>query len=126
MASRIQKEWISMIEEEKYLLHDEVYCDTYALLGKFDGWRRILVTARRNKTGLYMTLDRLGLSKFFDAVCLVDPFEDVIKAKAEILCKEKALLYFGDTRTDYKAAEIADVRFEYRSEGFHSYETVNG
>ena len=123
-AYRVQREWISKIEEEEYLLQDELYPDTLELIGKYKGWRRVLVTARSNTEGVYKTLDRLGIRNAFDAIYVVPPTDDVVEMKARILCEEKVLLFYGDTKVDYKAACMSDVAFEHRQDGFHSYQTV--
>ena len=123
-ANNIQLDWIRLIESNEFLNCDVLYHDAKELLHKYDGWRRILVTARRNIEGLMQTLDRVGIKELFDIVRVVEPGELASAEKAKILKDEKAIVFYGDTQSDYVAARDADVRFIYRSEGFHDYATV--
>lgn len=120
MARIVQRDWICAIEQEKYLAEDSLYSDAIKLLEKYDGWRRILVTARSNEHGLHETLKRLGLVKYFDEINVVNPGQCAFQEKARILTSRKALVFYGDTRSDYEAAKMADVRFEFRKNGFHA------
>ena len=119
MARIVQRDWICAIEQEKYLEEDCLYPDAIELLEKYDGWRRILVTARSNERGLHETLKRLGLVKYFDEINVVNPGQSASQEKARILASQKVLVFYGDTRSDYEAAKMSDVRFEFREKGFH-------
>ena len=124
IAKDVQAEWIRIVEDDEFLDKDSLYPDAEALLHEYDGWRRILVTARKNARGLTRTLERVGLRMFFDAVHVVEPGADASAAKSKILKDERVLLFYGDTRSDYVAAQDADVRFVYRENGFHDGDTV--
>ena len=123
-ASDVQAEWIRLIENDEFLDSDTLYQDSQELLHRYDGWRRILVTARHNVRGLMRTLERVGLVGLLDAVRVVKPGANASAEKAKILKNEKALIFYGDTHSDCVAARDADVRFEYRHDGFHDYNTV--
>ena len=43
---------------------------------------------------------------------------------AAALRKRKAVVFYGDTRSDREAVRTADVPFEFRANGFHARETV--
>lgn len=120
MARIVQRDWICAIEQEQYLEEDCLYPDAITLLEKYEGWRRILVTARSNEHGLHETLKRLDLVKYFDEIKVVNPGRCAFQEKARILTSQKALVFYGDTRSDYEAAKMADVRFEFRKNGFHA------
>lgn len=120
MARIVQRDWIDAIEQEKYLEEDCLYSDAIKLLEKYDDWKRILVTARSNLDGLHETLKRVGLVKYFDEIKVVNPGQGASREKARILMAQKVLIFYGDTRSDYEAAKMADVRFEFREKGFHA------
>ena len=124
IAKEIQRDWIDAIEENLYLDLDVLYADSKKLLMEYDGWKRILLTARKNAAGVATTLQQLGIDNFFDKIFVVAPGESAAAEKANILVQEKALLFYGDTRSDCKAAVAADVPFKFRDCGFHSYETA--
>ena len=120
MAKVIQAMWIEHIEDDKYLDGDILYNESREVLLGYAGWHRILVTARRNKEGLFRTLRRLGLDQLFDEVYVVIPDCNVARRKAEVLAREKVLIFHGDTRSDFLASQAADVRFKFHENGFHS------
>ena len=43
---------------------------------------------------------------------------------AAALRERRALVFYGDTRSDREAAQTADVPFIFRENGFHARETV--
>lgn len=124
VAKKIQQDWISKIEDFKYLAADVLYEDAEDLISRFAGWRKVLVTARNNEEGVARTLERLGIEKLFDTVHVVKPGSMCSLDKAQILKQEKALLFYGDTNSDYMASVAADVPFCYRECGFHSRDVV--
>lgn len=124
VAKKIQQDWISKIEDFKYLAVDVLYEDAEDLISRFAGWRKVLVTARNNEDGVARTLERLGIEKLFDGVHVVKPGSMCSMDKAQILKQEKALLFYGDTNSDYMASVVADVPFRYRECGFHSRDVV--
>ena len=124
VARRIQRDWISKIEDIEYLATDVLYKDAESLIFEFEGWRRILVTARNNEEGVMRTLERLGIEKYFDKVVVVKTGAASAVYKAQVLTQEKVLLFYGDTNSDYRASVLADVPFRYHENGFHNYKTA--
>lgn len=126
LAAAIQSEWIGAIESPAALAHDRLYPDAESLLASYDGWRRILLTARTDAVALDEELSRLGLRYWFDEVIVVPPGKDASSAKAAALREKKALVFHGDTLSDRNAAQEADVPFKFHANGFHAHETVFG
>lgn len=124
VAAAIQREWIAAIESPAALAQDRLYPDAEDLLAHYDGWRRILLTARADATTLDEELRRLGLRDRFDEVIVVSPGKSASEAKAVALRERKALVFYGDTRSDREAALSADVQFIFRENGFHVRETA--
>lgn len=126
LATLIQAEWIQRIEFSKYLELDVLYDDTLDVLNQYNQWRRILITARNNEEGVRLQLAKLDLANEFDSIFVVKPGCSAFKEKSRILNTEHVLKFYGDTNSDCKAAELADVAFEYRGCGFHSRQIVFG
>ena len=124
VAAEIQQEWSAAIESPATLAQDRLYPDASALLAHYDGWRRILLTARADAAALDEELRRLGLRDRFDEVIVVPPGKSASAAKAAALRERRAVVFYGDTRSDREAAVSADVPFEFRENGFHARETV--
>ena len=125
-AKKIQALWIDKIESSEALSQDMLYPETIDLLKQYSGWTIILITARKNKYGVEETLQRLNLKSFIHKTYVIDPTSDVAKEKANVLIQEKALLFHGDTFSDYQASRLADIDFIYHENGFHDKVTVFG
>ena len=125
-AKKIQALWIDKIESSEALSQDMLYPETIDLLKQYSGWTIILITARKNKYGVEETLQRLNLKSFIHKTYVIDPTSDVAKEKANVLIQEKALLFHGDTFSDYQASRLADIDFIYHENGFHNKVTVFG
>lgn len=126
VAREIQKDWISAIERLDALASDLIYDDAESILAAYDGWRRILLTARTDEQALEDELRRLSLREWFDEVIVVSPGKSASAAKANVLREKKALIFWGDTVSDCNAAKEADVQFKFHKGGFHNRETVLG
>jgi len=126
VAQKIQKEWISAIESRDALARDRIYDDAKSILAAYDGWHRILLTARADKSALEDQLQRLSLRDWFDDVVVVPPGKIASAAKANVLREKRVLVFYGDTVSDRNAAEAADVQFKFHEGGFHNRETVFG
>ena len=126
-AEKIQNEWIKNIEKECYLNLDKLYNNTLDLLkNSLKDYKIILVTARNNKEGLYNQLEKLKIKDCFSEIFVVKADKNVTESKAEILRKENAVKYTGDTKSDYMAAKTANIDFEYHEHGFHKKQYVLG
>lgn len=125
IAREVQNDWIREIESRWALAYDCVYADAMAILAEYEGWHRILVTARSDEMALHDELARLSLRDWFDEVIVVAPGKSASKAKATVLREKKVLVFWGDTVSDRDAAAEADVQFKFHENGFHNRETVN-
>ena len=83
-----------------------------------------IITARNNEIGLQNQIDKFNLRKYFKKVYVVNSGKNTSELKAEILKKENVIKFIGDTSSDKKASDIADVEFEHYNNGFHSKEIV--
>lgn len=124
LSKKVQKEWIEKIESEKYLKTDVLYPDSINLINSYSKhYRIVLITSRSNEYALKKQLSWLKLDGLFDEVFVVGT-KNVVKDKSSILSTIKPTIFFGDTKTDYEASVASDVRFSFRSEGFHSPDYV--
>ena len=120
LAKEIQIQWIKNIEKEEYLTLDILYNNTIEILEKYSKENDlILVTARNNKVGLQNQINKFGLRKYFKEIYVVNSGKNTSELKAEILKRKNAVLMFGDTLSDKKAADIAGIEFEHFNNGFH-------
>ena len=125
LAKEIQTKWIDNIEIEEYLELDVLYPETIEILKKYSKDNDlILVTARNNENGLQNQIDKFDLRKYFKEIYVVNSGKNIRESKAEILKKENAIKFFGDTLSDKKSADDAGVEFEHFNEGFHSREAT--
>lgn len=125
LAQKIQIKWIENIEKEEYLALDVLYNNTIEILKKYSSENDlVLVTARNNEFGLQNQIDKFDLRKYFKEIFVVNSGKNVAEIKAEILRKENAIKFIGDTLSDKKAAGLANVAFEHFNDGFHSREVI--
>ena len=82
-----------------------------------------MITSRSNEQALRKQLSWLKIDGMFDEIFVVGT-KDVVKEKSDILSAIRPTLFFGDTKTDYKASVASKVRFSFRNEGFHSSDYV--
>lgn len=124
-AQDIQKEWIKLIENEKYLNTDILYNFSIDLLKQDKNeYDLILITARNNTVTLNKQIDNLGLREYFKKVYIVSPEKNVSEQKSRILKQENAILMNGDTLSDKKAADMANIDFKHYDCGFNSAQYV--
>lgn len=127
IAIDLQNQWINDIENIKYLSLDCLYEDAIDLLEQhFSKDELILITARSNKSGLLYQLNKFNLQKYFRDVYIVNPGKTASLEKSKILSDNNVSLMYGDTNSDYMAAQIAKVKFVIRENGFHNKETILG
>lgn len=126
LAKKIQQEWIAHIEDEQYLKTDILYDDAIKKLNKYEECERILITARNKKDALFKQIESFNLTKKFNHIFVVQPGKKVAEQKAKILIENNAKLMIGDTKDDYKAAQIANIAFEYCPKGFHRKKVIKG
>jgi len=124
-AKEIQKKWIEYIEKEEYLNIDELYSNAIHILNHYaQDNDLVLITARNNEKGLYNQIDKFDLRKYFRGIYVVNSCKNVSAYKAQILNKENASKFLGDTLSDKIAADIAKVEFEHFDCGFHNKEVI--
>lgn len=120
-ANAIQKEWISKIEDEKYLQLDKLYPDALKILERLSYDNSLfLLTARMNKEGAMEQIMRLGISPFFEEIIVVPTGDDAIDFKARMLTDKGINLMIGDSEIDYKASKRAKCKFQAKVGGFRS------
>jgi len=103
------KEWLDIIERERYLQLDTVLDGVYERLAELhaDGKTLVLATMRQNKAGLLSQLDWLGIRRFF-AEIFACPHSEGGKGKARRVMSlpldASKCLWVGDTEADIEAA----------------------
>ncbi|MBR5964574.1 MAG: ATP-grasp domain-containing protein [Treponema sp.] len=120
-AKKINKEWISLIENAEYLQADFLYPNVREVLNNLSKENDLfLVTARNNKENARKQIKRLGIAQYFSSISVVDTCSETSALKAVELTKFNTEYFIGDTESDYKAAQIADCDFYAVGYGFRS------
>ena len=120
-AQKINKEWISLIENAEYLKADFLYPNVRDVLSNLSKENDLfLVTARSNKENAYKQIKQLGIVQYSTGISVVDTCSETASLKAVELKKFHAEYFIGDTESDYKAAQIADCDFYAVGYGFRS------
>ena len=125
LASKIQNLWIENIEKDEYLNSDILYPETIDLLEKYSRDNDlILITARNNKKGLHNQIDKYDLKKYFKEIFVVNSGKNTIYDKSLILKEQSAIIFIGDTISDKKSADNANIKFIHLDSGFHSQKYI--
>ena len=124
LAEKIQASWISNIENKEYLKIDGLYSYSKNLLEEYSGYKLVLLTARSNKGNALEQIKELGLEKYFAEIIVVPNGKFVAEEKASVLKDKQAILMIGDTKSDFKATQIAGIKFKHMNEGFHEVKYV--
>lgn len=121
IAQQVNSEWISVIEDEKYLKIDTLYPDVIDILKNLSKENDLyLITARNNKDACLNQIKTLGIGQFFNEVVIVPTCSETSLLKAEELKNRNIKYFIGDTESDCKAADIAKCKFYAVSYGFRS------
>lgn len=120
-ASEINKRWVELIEEDKFLSEDVLYKNTLEILENYsqDNYL-LLLTARNNIEGARKQISNLGLLQYFDDIKIVETSKKTPALKGKILEEEEIDEFYGDTESDMEAAEIAGCKFFVSTRGFRS------
>lgn len=124
LAKKIQQEWIGRIEYPEYLAMDRLYDEAEKLLREYDGYKRILITARSDEKAARDQIEALGLPSKFDGIFVVPSYASTSHLKANILRENHAMIFVGDTKVDAEAARLAHVKFRHIDHGFHAKEYI--
>jgi phosphoglycolate phosphatase-like HAD superfamily hydrolase len=116
ISGSFMKNWLTNIEEPKYLKLDRVQ---EGVIGKLKQWKSkgikiILATMRNNKANLYSQLESLDLLKLFDHIIIGTGdlgAEKADKVKPYIQNVDiNSILWIGDTEADIYAARRLGVK----------------
>lgn len=120
-ATSINKRWVELIEEERFLSEDVLYGNTIDILKKCSQNNYLLLlTARNNVDGARKQISKLGLFQYFDDIKIVETSKKTPNLKGKILKEEIIDEFYGDTESDMVAAEIAGCKFLVSTRGFRS------
>jgi phosphoglycolate phosphatase-like HAD superfamily hydrolase len=116
-SSKADRWWREHIERAIWLELDRPLRGALPTLAQIerDGWRVVVLTARRNRGGAQRAFRSLMLSARASCV-VVDPDRAALE-KADALASSEAGWYVGDSETDHQAALSADVPFTAVSTG---------
>ena len=65
-----------------------------------------------------------SVEKYFAEIIVVPNGKFVAEEKASVLKDKQAILMIGDTKSDFKATQIAGIKFKHMNEGFHEVKYV--
>jgi phosphoglycolate phosphatase len=120
-----ERQWLDMIELDKYLLLDKIYSGVCEVLE--ENYRVVdfyVVTARQNKRNTIRQLDGLGLNKYFKEVFVTEnkfSKETLLKNHIEVTQKD---IIVGDTGFDILAGRKLGMKTVAASYGFLSKEVL--
>lgn len=121
MAAQINADWVSFIENERFLMDDMLYsgvAETLRTLSKDNDL--FLVTARNNAAGAIRQIARLGIAQYFSDIAVVQSCAGTPSLKAVELRKHAVDCFIGDTESDLEAARMAGCDFRAVDYGFRS------
>ena len=120
-SERINKKWIELIEEERFLASDNLYPGTLKMLSdlSFDS-SLYIITARNNRDNAYKQIKDLGIQQYFEGVYVVESSKNTSQIKADVMKKKGINVFYGDTESDYEAASVAGCDFKAVTGGFRS------
>jgi phosphoglycolate phosphatase-like HAD superfamily hydrolase len=123
MAEKISRIWQINIEEPFWSIFDRPILGVQNALQKLTDMysKPLLVTARNRAEWVKPKLQALGMIEMFDHICVV-PTKEASRWKAEFLFEQHVDIYIGDSESDLKAAQDAEIEFIAVSTGQRSEE----
>lgn len=126
LSQKIAAEWVEKIENEEYLMLDELYDDCVPTLERLFKKNKIyFLSSRSQPLLLKQELIHLDIMKYADKLLISRP-DDGADGKAKYIKKlkhentDEEVLVIGDTEIDYEAAVIANVRYYILNRGFRN------
>lgn len=117
----INNKWIARIEEDNFLAYDKLYDGIERMLSNLSETSSLyIVTARNRKENTLKQIKELGIYQYFEKVYVVESSKLTPTLKASILKGDGIDIYYGDTESDEKAAQIAGCLFKAVLNGFRS------
>jgi phosphoglycolate phosphatase-like HAD superfamily hydrolase len=112
IAVELSKDWIALVETPYWLSLDTVFDDVRKVLWflRQIGYRITVLTARQNRYWLTVQLNNTGLTQTIDELHIVNPTA-AVAMKAQYLQLVKPSLFVGDSESDFRAAQVAGIRF---------------
>lgn len=129
LATEIQTEWVSLIENYEYLACDFLYPNTISMLERLSRSNSLyLLTARSNVEGTKQQISHLGIKQYFEEICIVPSGRKASQLKANFLKCHSIDVMIGDTEIDMFAANEIGCKFFAIRNGFrneHFWEQYN-
>lgn len=123
LSDKINKKWIAIIEEERYLQLDSWYDDSlgFLLFLKKSGYENIIVSARNNEAYARRYIQKSIQNQYIDDVFFV-PSINAIDNKVKVIRDniEENSIIIGDTEMDYESATIVGIDYFILNRGFRS------
>ncbi len=121
VSERLNKRWISLIEDERFLSADILYPEVEKILSDLSRDSSLyIITARNNKDSAYKQIKRLGIQQYFEGVYVVESSKNTSQIKADVLRRKEIDVFYGDTESDYEAACVSGCGFYAVLNGFRS------
>ena len=119
-ARQIAQEWISKIENDKYMKLDFPYEDAENFL-KTEGQKNqlYLVSASKESKNLFLQLHTFALTKYFKKIFCVSPVQ-AFQEKLKIVRLISGDLIVGDTEVEEKVGIAAQIPSFLLNRGFRS------
>lgn len=131
LSQKIATEWVEKIENEEYLMLDELYDDCVPTLERlFKNNKIYFLSSRSQPLLLKQELIHFDIMKYADKLLISIPGEGA-SGKAKYIKKlkdenaDEEILVIGDTEIDYKAAISANVRYYILNRGFRNCDYWN-
>lgn len=123
-AQNVNNLWIDNIENEKWLIYDELFDDSILTCDYFSNKndRIIYLSSRHSKENTYTEVARLGIDRYADDIIIVNgtnPKDDKCNF-LKGLNTQSDIIMIGDTEVDYNAAQEACVSYYILNRGFRS------
>ncbi|MGG3937826.1 HAD family hydrolase [Geobacillus stearothermophilus] len=120
-TKNILRQWVENIERNSYLNLDKLYPNAETFLNTLaDRYNLYLVTARKNRHGLFQQLNNLGITKYFKDILVVNPGYSSAFEKTESTKKLGLEFVIGDTEVDWNWAKNINCEFFALNWGFRN------
>lgn len=124
IADKVNKKWVKLIENKKYLKYDTKYGDVDYVLKMLSKDNIIyFLTARQSKKNIKKELIELDLYKYCKKLYVVSPKKSKngkIKVVNKIITNNCKVIIVGDTEVEYSVAKKLNIHHYILNRGFRN------